>query len=431
LPFHPGIRIRIRKELSDMINRKLGITAIMFCLALVAGRGAQAAVVQARSLSSADVQAAVNAAVDGDTVAVPAGSASWSSSVAVTGKSITIQGAGTALTRITTGGTAFAFSGMSSKPFRLTGFAFSGSPGSYGYVRVNGPTKGFRIDNCNFSATSGRCLTTYGITYGVVDHCRFTVTGSISSVTYIEGNKSTDWKTTSSLGTADALFFEDNIYERTDGGSGDKHAVWSQGGGRWVFRHNTVYNLQVDAHGSCGMIGTVSYEWYENQWYVDRGTDLVRWMFIRGGTGVVFNNRINVSSTRLQRGICLYDYRIRYAISNPCIGTYASCCYSWPCAEQIGQSPEGMSPLYLWNNTITGSSAPLYTVENWGSDCSGQDVNAYIKEGRDFYTGVARPGYTPYVYPHPLVSGAAPPPPAPGPKLVPPPEMRGVTGPTT
>src|SRR5882724_7452022 len=55
---------------------------------------AEAATIKAASSSRADIGTAVAAAADGDTVTVPAGTASWTATLEVT-KGITIQGATT------------------------------------------------------------------------------------------------------------------------------------------------------------------------------------------------------------------------------------------------------------------------------------------------------------------------------------------------
>src|SRR5207249_4345235 len=69
--------------------RSAGLVAGMFLI--VFGR-AEAASIKAASASRADVGTAVAAAVDGDTVVVPAGTASWTSTLEIT-KGIRIQGA--------------------------------------------------------------------------------------------------------------------------------------------------------------------------------------------------------------------------------------------------------------------------------------------------------------------------------------------------
>lgn len=57
------------------------------------------AVFEAKSVSLSDVQAAIRAAKDGDTVTVPAGTATWTSTLNIT-NNITLQGAGAASTII-------------------------------------------------------------------------------------------------------------------------------------------------------------------------------------------------------------------------------------------------------------------------------------------------------------------------------------------
>jgi hypothetical protein len=55
---------------------------------------------------------------------------------------------------------------------------------------------------------------------------------------------------------------------------------------------------------------------------------------------------------------------------------------SWP--------NEALDPIYSWENTINGSLAEM------SSPYPG------IQQGRDFYNDTPKPGYTPYIYPHPL-----------------------------
>lgn len=56
---------------------------------------AQAATITAKSCNTSDVQSAINAAAEGDTVNIPAGTCTWTSGVTVSGKGINIVGAGT------------------------------------------------------------------------------------------------------------------------------------------------------------------------------------------------------------------------------------------------------------------------------------------------------------------------------------------------
>lgn len=53
-----------------------------------------ASIINAASCSQTHVQTAVNSAVNGDTVLVPAGTCTWNSAVSITNKTITLTGAG-------------------------------------------------------------------------------------------------------------------------------------------------------------------------------------------------------------------------------------------------------------------------------------------------------------------------------------------------
>ncbi len=59
---------------------------------------------------------------------------------------------------------------------------------------------------------------------------------------------------------------------------------------------------------------------------------------------------------------------------------------SWP--------NEALEPIYCWGNTLNGAPAAM--------------TSSYpqIQAGRDFYNNTPKPGYTPYVYPHPLDLGS-------------------------
>ena len=103
-------------------------------LALGAVLPAEAATIQAGSCNRDAVASALNSANDGDTVVVPAGTCTWSSTVTIDGKSLTLQGAGADRTIIIDG----IDSGGGAKPImlqwitkssgnvRLTGFTFDG-----------------------------------------------------------------------------------------------------------------------------------------------------------------------------------------------------------------------------------------------------------------------------------------------------------------
>jgi hypothetical protein len=66
-------------------------------------------------------------------------------------------------------------------------------------------------------------------------------------------------------------------------------------------------------------------------------------------------------------------------------------------------------PIYVWNNTGTGTSGPRYVgLNQYGPDeCgNGQLIENYLKKNRDYFVDVTMPQWTPFAYPHPLRSHA-------------------------
>jgi hypothetical protein len=57
-----------------------------------------------------------------------------------------------------------------------------------------------------------------------------------------------------------------------------------------------------------------------------------------------------------------------------------------------------MEPIYVWNNTNNGETAMI-----------GAGNTSNLVEGVNFINGKAKPGYKPYVYPHPLTKSLPPP----------------------
>jgi hypothetical protein len=82
-------------EVAPLI-RWFGVLVFLF-LAASAG----AATIPATSCSDAHVQSAINTAAAGDTVTVPAGNCTWTTTVTITSKRLVLQGAGINVTTIT------------------------------------------------------------------------------------------------------------------------------------------------------------------------------------------------------------------------------------------------------------------------------------------------------------------------------------------
>ena len=180
----------------------------------------------AAALTPEAVWEAVNAAKDGDTVEFPAGTAVWSRGWN-TGhwakmKAITIRGAGIDKTIIrdatsrASGDEPFVIQGVEGKPFRITGITFDGTglpdAGVWaGEIVIGGNCKNFRVDHCKF-LNMDRMMTIHGDTYGLVDHCCFHALKKnrrAQTIMY-EGPGKANYRKPLSLGTAEAVYFEDN-----------------------------------------------------------------------------------------------------------------------------------------------------------------------------------------------------------------------------
>ncbi|MBN1812055.1 MAG: hypothetical protein JXA14_09495, partial [Anaerolineae bacterium] len=336
--------------------------------------------------------------------------------VSISGKGITLQGAGIGQTVITDttgsdwGESVINVQGMEGHPFRITGFSFVRTGPSSTGIYIQGDCKNFRVDHNSFSSEGEHTsIYAWGYTYGVIDHNDF-FNGRVLVFDAISGEES--WQRPLTLGSVDAVYVEDNYYI-TDI---MLNVMDSNGGARWVFRYNTVVNSNCEAHGlqNNNQRGTFSYELYENIFTTaDNGKNNWVAFYTRGGTGVLFNNQvINAEGNPYNDFAAIQDNRsCDHAITywGPCDGT--SACdgntpgmSGYPCRDQIGRStdfgdsqvhPQALEPLYAWNNTFDGNPVAIESRDI--CDLSLE----HVVEGRDFINGV-RPGYTPYTYPHPL-----------------------------
>jgi hypothetical protein len=121
-----------------------------------------------------DVQDAIDTASTGDTVTVPAGEVNWSGAANITGKDISLVGAGVTSTIISRGSAGAAAIDLNETASKVTGFRVNnGGMEAYG--------TGWRIGLCSFYndtwATTINCTgqlqtAQYGPT-GLVDQCYF------------------------------------------------------------------------------------------------------------------------------------------------------------------------------------------------------------------------------------------------------------------
>ena len=395
---------------------------------------------EAASLTPEAVWAAIDAAKDGDTVQLPAGTAVWSkgwnSGRGAKMKAITIQGAGIDKTvigddRAKPDAAPFFLLGVEGKPFRVTGITLDGTgyrnAGNWGgLMTIRGACKNFRIDHCKFK-NCDHMLEIDGDTYGLVDHCYFegleSHGGNVQPVVY-SGPGAPNYRKPLSLGTAEAMYFEDNeVYIAPLAGTGGKRTgnnpwIAPHGGSRVVIRHNKLVNSQLEIYrpGLNKQYGSQSAEIYDNQFSVAGEGRPQGFIFIGAGVAIVFNNTVTGTTYNIRVVELRNERAWRDLPSFPkADGTIPTdgnripagqLGAGYPCFGQVGWATnvDGVfkpTPCYAWNNTFNG--VPLRMETSRRADAN---EAATIKEGREFFN--EKPPaeyYAPYVYPHPLQRG--------------------------
>jgi hypothetical protein len=373
------------------------------------------------------VGAAFALAKDGDVIAIPAGTASWDTTLTVS-KAITIQGAGIGQTIIkdalpgpsNLNSSCFDMNTEAGKFYRITGIEFQdgGTAGkTKGVLSVRGISHSIRIDHCKFTITHNRPIAVYDWALGVTDHCEFHVTDGAIHVFHstwgngTEGDRS--WSSPSTLGTADAWYLEDSTVQSIN--PADNVGILdAEGGARWVVRYCHLINAHQASHGTEGGLdrSTRQFEIYGNT-FQNTTSRYANAIHNRGGSGVIWGNTVTgafgkFATLNYYREFKTYTFwgtangrnpvdhnvsaKLVDGIDMPGAGRDAGLNRSNPAYPS--QIIEG---IYEWNNTINGGNAQL-------------DAEKYqfITAGRHFFNDTPKPGYAPYAYPHPLTGGSSP-----------------------
>lgn len=507
-----------------------------FALLILLGGRSSAATRSAASCSQPDVQAAIDASVDGDTVLIPAGTCTWTKTVVIaappsagTGywpsdprfmKYLTLQGAGIGQTVIIDAVPASNYSAAFS--FLANAIAVYAKPG--GLTRVTGMTlkrdknvptaaKGmlsqggtsntWRIDHIHFICDGENGITVNsGASGGVIDHNDFELPGWYYGIYGFNGGDfygDYAWAQPNPAGTAIPFFIEDNTFRGTTINT-VAHDGWN--GERVVFRRNTLHNAIFTSHGleSSGRGRSIRFrEAYDNKFtFTIDDFYAYHHMGLRGGNGVFFNNTATGPSSmpppyRTIDATYMRDYNefppygssdghSVWDLNDPAV--YATGSHNgpagsktamtdtsknWTANQWVGYSVRNLTK--KWGANITANSAntltfalsshftqvfdpgdqysikkviaapdqtgrgqgdllsgdsPINTALGapgwprqaselsyaWNNTYNGHPVtissqSPHIIENRDFVNG-PMPGYTPYVYPHPLVAAAAP-----------------------
>jgi len=367
--------------------------------------------ITAKSGSPEDIQAAVDlaASLGGGTVYVPEGTFDfyinpnkigpdgWSPSGVIIPGGVNVVGMGSNKTilrmvnEVHKSVMFFVDGRETGKPTRISGIKFDGLVTNEDYESsgiIVMATKDFRIDHCDFEDFSdcaiGTLISWAGFNFphrGVIDHCNFDNpyhdilpdTSWGYGVIVLGGNGIWEPDINKLLGHYDdinnVVYIEDCNFTR------NRHAISSNNEGYYVVRYCTFKEPRpkqfpwVDVHGNPGGRGLESY----NNTFIGidygDGRYLCCGHSMRGGGGVIFNN------------------------------TFIDCEYG------VGMNHDGQAEykrvynLYIWDNQMKKQNAP--TAGTLINNQAGyvENVNYFL---------YAKPGYTPYPYPHPLTQSTLP-----------------------
>lgn len=389
------------------IGRNLIVSSMVCLVVAIALVGeSSAATVSAASCSYPDVSSAISASVAGDTVTVPPGSCTWSSTLTIR-NGITLLGAGIGNTVITYG--AATVSMLIYEPsdasingfFRITGFTFDGAginTGGVPLIELRGgnqvttiQTK-LRIDHNRFQNSGTQYIWFSGIR-GVIDNNVFGTTYypirtpmsriNITDLTLGKlygGAAEWDYWQGVRFGAPDNnMYFEDNVFEGITSGI----VTDCQDAGRYVFRYNTIRVTTdpwplFDMHGNNGssrQYSCVGGELYGNNVTVT-GTGGY-FLDQRGGRVFVFNNNVNIPlSFHIREEEDDSTLPVTYVGPNP-----------------PPQYPQHVNGSYYWGN------ARNLAVTPYGVDTSCKSPVCFYSgdiplAGRDFFTDTTSPGIT-------------------------------------
>ena len=414
--------------------------------------------ITAASANLSDVQTAVSASHDGQNVCIPAGNVTWTSTLTIGDpfnlgtnplKAITLHGAGMGSTVITDGITGTNTTRIlrwnteaNSTLTRLTGITFQGGVNADPYndplVYFSGQNSSTRVDHCMFIPTQNVIpgLRWDGGMIGVIDHNTFNISAGQGFGMYLFHNAWTDsscpgnpcdygdysWHAANTLGTVNAIYVENNTFTNNQSVTQQYYANDGWMGGRVVYRYNTYVNTTWANHGteSSGRWRSQrQFEVYNNTFSLADTNSFEDFLDVRGGTGVIYNNIATNTggSGTISAFAALKNFRSNQAFSpwGQCTGSNgwdqnANITNGYRCMDQVGAGVgdllasnftptpvawlnEVLDPVYVWNNTLNGAISAAVISDN-----------SVITLNQDYYSGIARPGYSAYTYPHPLVT---------------------------
>jgi hypothetical protein len=348
-----------------------------------------------------DINAANAVAGNDDTIRVPAGTFTWGdggSAIWLNGAA-PLVGAGQGKTIIQISSTAGSYTNAVIRILNggtVRDMTIRGATGNKSVFAASGPS-GWRITGITYLGVAGEGYFCYANgSYGVIDSCNITGGGGTSELIFTRG-PTNSWQTPSSLGTANAVYIEDCVFD------GPGYVSDFNSNARGVVRFCTINgNMKVDGHGAATNgppRGVRHMEVYRNRWTFSSAF----WTAVelRGGTGHVFDNHLT-NSDGSQAWFKVREYGVlgQWAAFSNVIQTLVN----YPILDQIGvgQDPRvgGSEPMYLWNNTygngidwpLTMDAIPAETISLYrtqvGNPTATFTIEDIIKRDRDYFKQV-------------------------------------------
>ena len=373
----------------------------------------------AAGLSPAQIQAASDLAVEGDTVVMPAGTYSGFNATVYIPAGVSLRGAGVGNTVLTATAGAVPFFYFNDtratttytveiQDFKLIG---NGIDTGTGYALRIKTLPEIIIHDIWLEYKSSVLLAIDGCTKGVIYNSTFkwcinrSSYGSGGYGIAVKGTYPYTWPGSyPALGTENAIFIENNTFY------GCRHAIQGQDCANYVARYNTISggwgHGQIDIHGARDTEGENSsglqWEIYQNTITLDTnplepnfthspGTSL------RGGHGVCYSNKF-ISDPQSTTDDTVW-------INDTDILAHTAPVYVFATHYPILWQPRD---IYDWGNTYgaTGTETPVnvYESSTWFQlDRESTNSMGTFKD----YQNIARVGYTAYTYPHPLRGSVA------------------------
>ena len=395
----------------------------------------------APTCSQSDTVAAITAASSGGTVVIPPGNCSWTS--VSLNKALTFEGTGQGITNIdvSVGNPVFTITKQSAAVTRITDFTFTATNNAVNLphpILVQGSWPGgqpviFQRDT--FTCSTATMIDIYLAGGVIFSQIIFNGLWNDFLMAIKDLTNVSSWTTADSMGTSDStglknIYIEDSVFN-----GGSNGIIDCDDNCRVVMRYNSfIESGGFNSHGEdSSQYGMRHFEIYNNSFTFPDTTctngssslsNINQYIWIRGATGVIYNNSFaNLTSS------CWGDkpevkINIRGAEDDRPQGTCGQ--VSYPVPHQLGQNHNGSAlftdPIYIWGNSGT---ATVNSGWGWGNPCS-FNWTTFFQYGRDglitgnpscsstgctvnaIGTSTAKPGWTPYTYPHPLVGASAP-----------------------